>query len=109
VTERGRGFSGGQRQRIVLARALLTRAETLILIEPTSAVDAHTESRIAAGFREERARPGLTTLVVTASPLLLGVVDAVVFLEDGRVSAAGTHRGLMASNPTYRNVVIRSE
>ncbi len=109
VTERGRGFSGGQRQRIVLARALLTRAETLILIEPTSAVDAHTESRIAAGFRRERARPGLTTLVVTASPLLLGVVDTVVFLEDGRVSAAGPHRGLMASTPTYRNVVIRSE
>ncbi|MHA7262092.1 ABC transporter transmembrane domain-containing protein [Arthrobacter sp. TMN-37] len=109
VTERGRGFSGGQRQRIVLARALLTRAENLILIEPTSAVDAHTESRIAARFRTERGHPGLTTLVVTASPLLLGIVDAVAFLEDGRVGATGRHRDLMASNPTYRNVVIRSE
>ncbi len=109
VTERGRGFSGGQRQRIILARALLTEAENLILIEPTSAVDAHTESRIAARFRGVRARPGLTTLVVSASPLLLGVVDQVLFLEDGRISATGTHRELMAANPAYRNVVIRSE
>ena len=109
VTERGRGFSGGQRQRLVLARALLTEAETLILIEPTSAVDAHTESRIAARFRDVRGRPGLTTLVVSASPLLLGVVDQVLFLEDGRISAAGTHRDLMAAHPAYRNVVIRSE
>ena len=49
VDERGRSFSGGQRQRLVLARALLSGAETLVLVEPTSAVDAHTEARIAAG------------------------------------------------------------
>jgi ABC-type multidrug transport system fused ATPase/permease subunit len=109
VTERGRGFSGGQRQRIALARVLLTEAENLILIEPTSAVDAHTESRIAARFRDVRGRPGLTTLVVSASPMLLGAADDVVFLEDGRVRATGRHRELMATNPAYRNVVIRSE
>jgi ABC-type multidrug transport system fused ATPase/permease subunit len=109
VTERGRGFSGGQRQRIALARVLLAEAENLILIEPTSAVDAHTESRIAARFRDVRGRPGLTTLVVSASPMLLGAADDVVFLEDGRVRATGRHRELMATNPAYRNVVIRSE
>nr|WP_209068119.1 ABC transporter ATP-binding protein [Arthrobacter pigmenti] len=109
VTERGRGFSGGQRQRLVFARALLTDAETLVLIEPTSAVDAHTESRIAARLGSARGTPGQTTVVVTASPLMLGVMDHVVFLEDGRLSTEGTHQELMSSIPAYRNVVIRSE
>ncbi|WP_026531901.1 ABC transporter ATP-binding protein [Arthrobacter sp. H41] len=109
VTERGRGFSGGQRQRLVLARAFLTEAETLILVEPTSAVDAHTEARIAAGLREARGRKDRTTVVVTASPLLLGVMDSVVFLDEGRVQAEGTHGELLAANSAYRNVVIRSE
>ena len=54
VEERGRSFSGGQRQRLVLARALLSDAETLVLVEPTSAVDAHTEARIAERLREAR-------------------------------------------------------
>lgn len=109
VTERGRGFSGGQRQRLVLARALLTDAETLVLIEPTSAVDAHTESRIADRLGRARETVGGTTVVVTASPLMLGAMDRVVFLEDGRLSAQGTHNELMSSVPAYRNVVIRSE
>ncbi len=109
VTERGRSFSGGQRQRLVLARAYLTGAENLVLVEPTSAVDAHTEQRIAARLSGVRRRAGLTTVVVTASPLMLRTMDRVVFLEDGRVSAQGTHRELMSGNPAYRNVVIRSE
>lgn len=109
VTERGRDFSGGQRQRLVLARALLTEAETLVLIEPTSAVDAHTESRIAERLGGMRRADGATTVVVTASPLMLGAMDHVVFLEDGRRRAEGTHQELMSSNPAYRNVVIRSE
>ncbi|MHA7209043.1 ABC transporter transmembrane domain-containing protein [Arthrobacter sp. MDT1-65] len=109
VTARGSGFSGGQRQRLVLARAYLTDAENLVLVEPTSAVDAHTEQRIASRLGDARRQDGRTTVVVTASPLLLRVVDRVVFLEDGRVSAQGSHRDLMAGSSTYRNVVIRSE
>ncbi|WP_104179196.1 ABC transporter ATP-binding protein [Arthrobacter sp. B0490] len=109
VTERGRGFSGGQRQRLVLARAYLTDAENLVLVEPTSAVDAHTEQRIASRLGGARRRDGRTTVIVTASPLLLRVVDRVVLLEDGRVSAQGSHKDLMAGSSTYRNVVIRSE
>ena len=109
VTERGRGFSGGQRQRLVLARALLTDAETLVLIEPTSAVDAHTEARIAERLGRARRTDGGTTVVVTASPLMLGAMDHVVFLEDGRLRAEGTHQELMSDVPAYRNVVIRSE
>lgn len=106
VTERGRGFSGGQRQRLALCRALLSNAETLLLAEPTSAVDAHTEARIASRLRA--ARSGRTTLVTTASPLLLGVMDEVLFLVDGRLAARGTHRELL-SVPEYRTVVIRGE
>lgn len=107
VEERGRSFSGGQRQRIALARALLTEAEVLVLVEPTSAVDAHTEARIAQ--RLPAARAGRTTVVMTASPLLLDHCDEVVLIEDGRAVAAGTHHELMVSCPAYRRVVTRGE
>jgi ABC-type multidrug transport system fused ATPase/permease subunit len=107
VEERGREFSGGQRQRLVLARALLAEAEILVLVEPTSAVDAHTEARIAWRLRE--ARSGRTTVVVTASPLVLDQADRVVYLEHGRVVAAGTHRELLVSTPAYRSTVTREE
>ncbi len=107
VEERGRSFSGGQRQRLALTRALLTGAETLVLVEPTSAVDAHTEVRIAG--RLAAARAGLTTAVMTASPLLLDHADRVLFLQDGIVTARGTHHELLRTNPAYRAVVIRGE
>jgi ABC-type multidrug transport system fused ATPase/permease subunit len=109
VTEKGRSFSGGQRQRLTLARAVLTDAEVLVLIEPTSAVDAHTESRIATALRRARNTPGHTTVVVTASPLLLGAMDTVAFLQDGKLQAQGTHRHLLDTVPEYRKVVIRGE
>jgi ABC-type multidrug transport system fused ATPase/permease subunit len=107
VDERGRSFSGGQRQRLVLARALLSDAEMLVLVEPTSAVDAHTEARIARRLRE--AREHKTTVVITASPLMLDQTDKVFFVEDGRVVAEGTHRELLRSTPAYRWTVTRGE
>jgi ABC-type multidrug transport system fused ATPase/permease subunit len=107
VEERGRAFSGGQRQRLALTRALLTGAETLVLVEPTSAVDAHTEARIAD--RLAAARRGRTTVVMSASPLILDKADHVVFLRDGRVAAAGPHDRLMAEQPDYRRTVVRGE
>ena len=107
VDERGRSFSGGQRQRLVLARALLANAEILVLVEPTSAVDAHTEARIARQLREFRA--GKTTVVVSSSPLVLDQADTVVLIADGNVQAEGTHRELLRSNPDYRDVVTRGE
>lgn len=107
VEERGRAFSGGQRQRLALTRALLTGAETLVLVEPTSAVDAHTEARIAE--RLTAARRGRTTVVMSASPLILDKADHVVFLRDGTVAAAGTHDRLMADHPDYRRTVVRGE
>ncbi|MGL4742809.1 MAG: ABC transporter ATP-binding protein [Dermatophilaceae bacterium] len=105
VAERGRTFSGGQRQRLVLARALLTDPEILILVEPTSAVDAHTEARIARSLREYRA--GRTTVVTTSSPLVLDEVDEVAYLVDGEVVATGTHAALLAIDPAYRALVTR--
>jgi ABC-type multidrug transport system fused ATPase/permease subunit len=107
VAERGRSFSGGQRQRLVLARALAVDPELLVLVEPTSAVDAHTEARIAERLREQRR--GRTTVVTTTSPLMLDRADEVVFLTGGRVSAAGHHRDLLRDVPAYRALVRREE
>src|SRR5690606_10781000 len=94
LPEKGRSLSGGQRQRVALARALLTDPEILVLVEPTSAVDAHTEARIAARLAEYRR--GRTTIVLTASPLVLEHADDVVLLDDGVVHAHGRHRELLA-------------
>ena len=107
LTERGRSLSGGQRQRIALARAVLADPDVMVLIEPTSAVDAHTEARIAD--RLHAARRGRTTLVATANPLLLDRADQVAFLLDGRVVATGRHRDLLHTAPGYRDVVTRGE
>jgi ABC-type multidrug transport system fused ATPase/permease subunit len=107
VAERGRTFSGGQRQRLVLARALAGDPEILVLVEPTSAVDAHTEARIAARLRGHR--EGRTTVVVTSSPLVLDAVDEVAFLRGGRVVATGTHRDLLENDAGYRAVVTREQ
>jgi ABC-type multidrug transport system fused ATPase/permease subunit len=107
VEERGRSFSGGQRQRLALVRALLADAEILVLVEPTSAVDAHTEARVARRLHAERA--GRTTVVATASPLVLDQADRVLFLADGRVVASGTHRDLLRTSAGYRDTVTRGE
>ncbi|MFE6741015.1 ABC transporter transmembrane domain-containing protein [Streptomyces tubercidicus] len=105
ITERGRSLSGGQRQRLALARSLVTDPEVLVLDEPTSAVDAHTEARIADGLRT--IRTGRTTVVLTSSPLLLDRAEQVVFLQEGKAVAAATHRELLHSHPDYRAVVTR--
>ncbi|MEV5321054.1 ABC transporter ATP-binding protein [Streptomyces sp. NPDC052687] len=105
ITERGRSLSGGQRQRLALARSLLTDPQVLVLDEPTSAVDSHTEARIAEGLR--RLRDGRTTVVFTSSPLLLDRADRVVLVHEGEVAAVGPHRELVRDEPRYRAVVTR--
>ncbi|RMI31613.1 ABC transporter transmembrane domain-containing protein [Streptomyces triticirhizae] len=105
ITERARSLSGGQRQRLALARSLITDPEVLVLDEPTSAVDAHTEAGIARGLRSLRA--GRTTVVFTSSPLMLDQADEVVFVNDGAVAAVGSHRELLGTTPAYRAVVTR--
>jgi putative ABC transport system ATP-binding protein len=105
VTDRGTTLSGGQRQRIGLARALVAGAPVLVLHEPTTAVDAVTEERIASGIAKVRA--GATTVLVTTSPALLAITDRVVVLDSGRVVATGTHAELAESDACYRRRVLR--
>lgn len=107
VAERGRSFSGGQQQRLRLTRALVADPEVLILVEPTSAVDAHTEARIAQ--RLGAARAGRTTVVCSTSPLVLDRADHVIYVEAGAVVAEGTHRDLLGREPRYARTVLREE
>jgi putative ABC transport system ATP-binding protein len=104
LDERGRSLSGGQRQRLALARALAADPPVLVLHDPTTAVDTVTESRVAEGlraFRRDR-----TTIVVTTSPALLAVTDRVVLLDEGAVTAQGTHTALVAEHSRYRTAVL---
>jgi ABC-type multidrug transport system fused ATPase/permease subunit len=81
--------------------------DILVLVDPTSAVDAHTEARIAERLADHRR--GRTTVVTTTSPLLLDRADHVTFLLDGEVVAEGTHKVLLDTEPRYRWVVTREE
>ncbi|MEU9487849.1 ABC transporter ATP-binding protein [Streptomyces decoyicus] len=107
VEAQGRNLSGGQRQRLRLVRALLADPEVLLAVEPTSAVDAHTEAALAT--RLHTARAGRTTVVTSTSPLLLDRADRVYFLVDGTVAAVGSHRELLDGQPGYRRLVSRGE
>jgi ABC-type multidrug transport system fused ATPase/permease subunit len=107
VVERGRTLSGGQRQRLALARTLFVDAPVVVLDDPTSAVDAHTEARIAQ--RLKSIRQGRTTVVFTNSPLLLDHTDEVALVVDGKVSATGNHFELLKTNNEYRRLVVRGE
>jgi ABC-type multidrug transport system fused ATPase/permease subunit len=100
----GREFSGGQQQRLRLIRALMADPGVLILIDPTSAVDAHTESLMAAGIA--RLRQDRATLVFTTSLLLLNQADHVVLVIDGTVAAEGSH-ALLMGDARYRSLVER--
>ncbi|MBT2420990.1 ABC transporter ATP-binding protein [Streptomyces sp. ISL-22] len=107
IDAQGRNLSGGQRQRVRLVRALLADPEVLLAVEPTSALDAHTEARVAE--RLHTTRQGRTTVVTSTSPLLLDRADTVHYLVDGKVAATGTHRELINSEPGYRALVARDE
>ena len=105
VVERGRTLSGGQRQRLSLARTLYVDAPIVILDDPTSAVDAHTESRIAT--RMVQMRQERTTVVFTNSPLILDRADRVVLLVGGHTHSDGIHSELLQSSQMYRDLVTR--
>ncbi|MFD0141794.1 MULTISPECIES: ABC transporter ATP-binding protein [unclassified Streptomyces] len=104
LTERGKSLSGGQRQRVALARALAADPPVLVVHDPTTAVDTVTEARIAGRLRD--LRRGRTTVLVTTSPALLAATDVVVMLDDGRVTAEGSHPQLVADHEAYRSAVL---
>ncbi|MFZ9693456.1 MAG: ABC transporter ATP-binding protein [Candidatus Nanopelagicales bacterium] len=107
IIERGRTMSGGQRQRLALARSLYVDAEVLILDEPTSAVDAHSESRIAERIRVTR--EGKTTVIFSSSPLMLDKANRVTVVIDGKAVVSGKHSELLQTNALYRDLVVRGE
>ncbi|MFI5835706.1 ABC transporter transmembrane domain-containing protein [Micromonospora sp. NPDC051300] len=107
LTEGGANLSGGQRQRLGLARALHADPPVLVLHEPTTAVDAATEVRLAAGLADARRVGSRATVLVTSSPALLGTTDRVVVVAGGRIVAEGPHERLLAEDARYREETLR--
>jgi ATP-binding cassette subfamily B protein len=103
VGERGVSLSGGQRQRVALARALVRRPTLLLMDDTTSALDPATEARVVARLRD--ALRGSTVFLVASRPSTIALADRVVFLDDARIQATGTHSELLASNETYRLIM----
>ncbi|MFI6234558.1 ABC transporter ATP-binding protein [Micromonospora sp. NPDC050784] len=100
VGEQGLSLSGGQRQRLALARAVLGRPAVLVLDDPLSALDVHTEALVEAALR--RVLRDSTALLVVHRPSTIALADRVALLEDGRITATGRHSDLLATVPAYR-------
>jgi ABC-type bacteriocin/lantibiotic exporter with double-glycine peptidase domain len=107
VVERGRTLSGGQRQRLALARTLFVDSPIVILDDPTSAVDAHTEARIAQRLKKMRGHK--TTVIVSNSPLILDHTDISALIVNGKVEIVGNHFDLLKTHDSYRRLVVRGE
>ena len=101
--ERGVTVSGGQKQRISIARALMKNASILILDDSVSAVDTNTERVIIENLRKNR--QGKTTILIAHRVSTIENMDKIIYLDDGRVAAVGTHDELLASSEDYRNMV----
>jgi ATP-binding cassette subfamily B protein len=106
IGEQGMALSGGQRQRIALARAILARPSVLVLDDPLSALDVHTEERVTKALHEVLA--GVTALVVAHRPSTVALADTVALLSGGVIAATGTHRELLGSCPEYANLMDAS-
>ena len=103
IGEQGMTLSGGQRQRIALARAILARPSVLVLDDPLSALDVHTEEKVSRALRQVLA--GTTALVVAHRPSTVALADKVALLGDGVIVALGTHADLLRTQPRYRHLM----
>src|SRR5690606_27529109 len=106
IGEQGMTLSGGQRQRLALARAVIAEPRILVLDDPLSALDVHTEAEV-----EERLRPLLadrTALVVVHRPSTISLADRAALLVDGRIVATGTHTELLGVEPRYREILAQA-
>ena len=107
IGEQGMSLSGGQRQRLALARAVVGHPPVLVLDDPLSALDVHTEAEVEAALR--RVLGGVTALVVAHRPSTVQLADRVALLDGGRITAVGTHTELLATVPAYRRLLASSE
>jgi ATP-binding cassette, subfamily B, bacterial len=103
IGEQGMALSGGQRQRVALARAILARPEVLLLDDPLSALDVHTEAKVTAALADVMADS--TSLVVAHRPSTVLLADRVALLADGVIAAVGTHHELLTTEPRYRELM----
>jgi ATP-binding cassette subfamily B protein len=103
VGEQGLSLSGGQRQRLALARAVLGRPRVLVLDDPLSALDVHTEALVEEAL--STVLSGTTALLVVHRPSTVALADRVALLQDGQIVAVGTHSALLAEVPAYRAVL----
>ncbi|MFC8041160.1 ABC transporter ATP-binding protein [Paenarthrobacter sp. NPDC057355] len=103
IGEEGLSLSGGQRQRIALARAIAAKPKVLVLDDPLSALDVNTEERVEARLREVLRET--TTLIVAHRPSTVALADRVALLQNGTITAVGTHTELLAENDHYRYVI----
>lgn len=103
IGEQGLSLSGGQRQRLALARAVVGRPAVLVLDDPLSALDVHTETEVEHALRAVLS--GVTALVVAHRPSTVQLADRVALLADGRITAVGTHHDLLSDNAEYRHLL----
>ena len=103
IGEQGMSLSGGQRQRLALARAVVAQPPILVLDDPLSALDVHTEALVEKALR--RVLSGTTALLVVHRPSTVALADRVALLENGTIRAVGTHSQLMRDEPSYRAVL----
>ncbi len=104
IGEQGLSLSGGQRQRLALARAVIARPPILVLDDPLSALDVHTEATVQRAMHAVMS--DVTALLVVHRPSTLAVADRVAFLHGGRIAATGSHAELLAHVPAYRDVLF---
>jgi ATP-binding cassette subfamily B protein len=103
IGEQGLSLSGGQRQRLAVARAIIGRPRVLVLDDPLSALDVHTEARVEAALRPILS--DRTALVVVHRPSTIALADRAALLENGRIMATGSHRELLAHEPRYAAIL----
>jgi ATP-binding cassette subfamily B protein len=103
IGEQGLTLSGGQRQRLALARAVIGKPAVLVLDDPLSALDVHTEAEVEAALRT--VLRGVTALVVAHRPSTVQLADRVALLAGGRIAAVGTHAELLVQVPEYRRLL----
>jgi ATP-binding cassette subfamily B protein len=103
VGEQGLSLSGGQRQRLALARAVVGRPRFLVLDDPLSALDVHTEAAVEAALRQVLA--DTTALIVAHRPSTVLLADRVALLSNGRITAVGTHQELLRTNAEYAHLM----